>query len=103
SHSSLITSPSPQSEVHDAPAQLGSFSHAGEQPSNGIVLPSSHASAPSTMPSPQTVSLHTLGSPSHFLPRSTRQRSEQPSPASPFRSSHGSELATRPSPQRAMA
>src|SRR5690606_31114390 len=47
SPSSSIKRPSPQSEVHESPSQLGSRRHCAEQPSNGRVLPSSHASAPS--------------------------------------------------------
>src|SRR5690606_5435394 len=84
------------------PSQFGSRRHSAEQPSNGRVLPSSQASAPSTTPSPQTVAAHTLGAPSHLLPSSTRQRSEQPSPGSTLPSSHCSEGATTPSPQRAI-
>src|SRR6188768_4012515 len=79
SHSSLMTRPSPQSEVHDSPAQSGSVRHSDEQPSNGTSLPSSQLSAPSTMPLPHSASVHTLGSPSHFFPSSILQRSEQPS------------------------
>jgi hypothetical protein len=102
SQSSSMSKPSPQSEVQDRPSQLGSFRQIGEQPSNGVVLPSSHDSAPSCTPLPQMASVHTLGAPSHFLPSSTRQRAEQPSPEATFESSHCSVAATRPSPQRAM-
>src|SRR5690606_34837819 len=90
-------------EVHDVPSQLGSRKHSAEQPSNGSVLPSSQLSAPSTMPFPHSASVHVLGSPSHFLPCSTLQRSEQPSPFSLLPSSHCSDAATNPSPQRAIS
>src|SRR5262245_53250110 len=103
SHSSLMTRPSPQSEVQDSPAQSGSVRHSDEQPSKGSSLPSSQLSAPSTTPLPHSASLHTLGSPSHFFPSSTRQRSEQPSPGSRLPSSHRSLAATSPSPQRAIS
>src|SRR5688572_3951922 len=99
-----MSRPSPHSEVQATPGapQFGSRKQMGEQPSNGMLLPSSQASAPSGSPLPQTASVHTLGEPSHFLPSSTRQRSEQPSPATSFPSSHGSVGATTPSPQRAI-
>src|SRR5688572_13530765 len=74
SHSSLMIRPSPQSDVQDSPAQSGSVRHSDEQPSNGASLPSSQLSAPSTTPLPHSASVHTLGSPSHFFPSSTRQR-----------------------------
>src|SRR6187431_1609649 len=103
SQSSLISRPSPHSDLQGAVAQFGSRRQSVEQPSNGVVLPSSQLSAPSTLPLPQVAFVHTLGAPSHFLPSSTRQRSEQPSPATTLPSSHGSLAATIPSPQRAIS
>src|SRR5690606_23876028 len=102
SHSSVITRPSPHAETQDCPSESGSRRHSAEPPSNGRVLPSSQASAPSTRRSPQAGGAHTLGAPAHLLPSPTRQRSEQPSPGSTLPSSHCSEGATSPSPQRAI-
>src|SRR6185436_14784586 len=64
--------------------------------------PSSQASAPSGLRSPHTVSVHTLGLPSHLWPSSTRQTLEQPSPDAVLPSSHGSAGAFTPSPQSAI-
>src|SRR5688572_7551561 len=99
-----MSRPSPHSEVQATPGapQFGSRKQMGEQPSKGMLFPSSQASAPSFTRLPQTASVHTLGWPSHFLPSSTRQRSEQPSATAMFASSHCSVGATKPSPQRAM-
>src|SRR6478735_3182238 len=104
SQSSLISRPSPHLDVQAPLAlQLGSREQSAEQPSNGVVLPSSQLSAPSTTPLPHLASVHLLGMPSHFLPSSTRQRSEQPSPGATLPSSHCSLAATTPSPQRAIS
>src|SRR6187402_2306078 len=102
SQSSLSSRPSPHSDVHTPPLQLGSREQSAEQPSNGAVLPSSQLSVPSTTPLPHLASVHTLGDPAHLLPSSTRQPSEQPSPGATLPSSHGSLAATIPSPQRAI-
>src|SRR5690606_19408012 len=75
--------------------------HSMLQPSKGTALPSSHSSAPSTTPSPQTVGVHVLGTPSHLNPISTRQVGEQPSPASTPASSHCSGNERIPSPHLA--
>src|SRR6187551_2043617 len=103
SQSSLISRPSPHSDVQEVPLQFGSRRQSAEQPSNGALLPSSQLSAPSTMPLPHLASVHTLGIPEHFFPISIRQRSEQPSPGTTLPSSHGSLAATIPSPQRAIS
>jgi hypothetical protein len=52
-----MTNPSPHLEVQVPVAELqfGSAWQVGEQPSFGIVLPSSQPSVPSTFPSPHTV------------------------------------------------
>jgi hypothetical protein len=58
--------PSPHLEVHpELPEQSGSIWQSEEQPSNGMALPSSQVSAPSTFPSPHTVGEHWLGLPLH--------------------------------------
>jgi hypothetical protein len=103
SQASLMTSPSPQSEVQDSAWQFGSRKHKDEQPSNGAELPSSQLSAPSTMELPHSASEQTLGEPSHFLPSSILQRSEQPSPGAVLPSSQRSLDATTPSPHRAIS
>src|SRR6188768_1918674 len=103
SQSSLISRPSPHSDLQDSPEQFGSREQSAEQPSNGAVLPSSQLSVPSTTPLPHLASVHTLGAPAHFFPSSTRQRSEQPSPGATLPSSQGSLAATIPSPQRAIS
>src|SRR5690606_30897717 len=73
SQSSPRTMPSPQVEVHGCPlTQVGSASQRSLQPSKGTLLPSSQLSAPSILPSPQTVFVHLLGEPSHLCPRSMR-------------------------------
>jgi hypothetical protein len=87
--------------MQEAPLQSGSIWQSSEQPSKGMVLPSSQLSAPSTMPSPQMVGVQTLGLPLHLWPISTLHVGEQPSPATVFPSSHCSGKATMPSPQRA--
>jgi hypothetical protein len=68
SQPSLTTNPSPHFEVQVPVAELqfGSKWQAGEQPSFGLVFPSSQASEPSTLPSPQTVLLQALGWPLHL-------------------------------------
>src|SRR5262245_10210394 len=101
SHSSSSTRPSPHCEVQGPPLQLGSAWQVFEQPSRGMSLPSSPTSAPSFLPSPQVVGVHTLGMPSHLNPSSSLQRLEQPSPSAVLPSSQSSELATILSPQRA--
>jgi hypothetical protein len=103
SQPSLMTMPSPHSDVHDCPWQLGSRRHKEEQPSNGMLLPSSQLSAPSTMALPHCASEQTLGEPSHFFPSSILHRSEQPSPAVVLPSSQRSLAATTPSPHRAIS
>ena len=99
SHSSLISRPSPHSEVQPSPLQVGSVWQVDEQPSNGTALPSSQLSAPSFLPSPQTVATHWLGCPSHLKPVSNLQVAEQPSPAVLLPSSHCSDEPTILSPQ----
>src|SRR6188768_3445508 len=66
SHSSLMSRPSPHSEVQPVPVHLGSVWQVEEQPSKGTALPSSQLSAPSFLPSPHLVGEQTLGWPSHL-------------------------------------
>src|SRR4051794_22035165 len=94
SHSSLMSRPSPHSEVQPSAAQVGSVWQVDEQPSKGTALPSSQLSAPSFLPSPQTVAVQALGCPSHLKPTSNLHVSEQPSPATWLPSSHCSEEPT---------
>lgn len=93
--------PSPQRDLQAPWVQSGSDWQRDPQPSNGVVLPSSQLSAPSTMPSPQTVREQTLGLPLHLKPISTLQVDAQPSPSLKLPSSQGSGNVTVPSPQRA--
>src|SRR5450432_1412904 len=98
SHSSPMTRPSPQSDTHAPALQLGSVWQTALQPSYGSALPSSQLSAPSFLPSPQTVGVHTLGVPSHLKPSSSVQRAEQPSPGVVLPSSQNSGSVVTPSP-----
>jgi hypothetical protein len=85
-----------------AELQFGSKRQVGEQPSLGKVLPSSQASEPSTLPSPQTVGVQTLFCPElpvHLKPISSLQLAEQPSPLAVLPSSHISPAVITPSPQ----
>src|SRR5438876_1188589 len=85
------------SPVHIQP---GSTPQAAEQPSPSAVPPSSQASAPARMPSPQVV-VQTDGSPLQLKPGSTMQTPEQPSPFARLPSSQSFVASTTPLPQLA--
>src|SRR5699024_4572623 len=102
--------PSPHSEVHFPPpdGQVGSISQNAEQPSPPSVLPSSHCSLPSRMPSPHSVRVQSSPGSSHNQPPppsggvgSRRQSEEHPSPSTSLPSSHCSSPAMIPSPHSA--
>src|SRR5205085_812124 len=79
----------------------GSTAQALLQPSPLITSPSSQASAPARMPSPQNV-VHTLGVlPTQLHPASTAPALLQPSPPIRSPSSHASPPVRAPSPQTA--
>jgi hypothetical protein len=72
--------------------------HVAEQPSFGMVLPSSQVSSPPSTRSPQ-VTVQTLGSPVHEYPGSIMQVLLQPSLFLKLPSSQGSLPTRRESPQ----
>src|SRR4051794_17238998 len=73
SHASPTTMPSPHVDAQAPVAlvQVGSVWQSAEHLSNGVMLPSSQLSAPSTMRSPHVVCEQALGAPLHFQPSST--------------------------------
>src|SRR5690606_12377677 len=75
--------------------------HTAEQPSPSAALPSSHASAPPSAPSPQRM-VDTQGLPTALQSKfgSSRQAPVQPSPGRALPSSHCSAASSAPSPQR---
>ena len=78
SHASPSSTPSPQRLVQAPLVQVGSFWQSEEQPSNGIVLPSSQPSRPSRTLSPQRVAWHAVGGePTHAQPLFQRHAVEQ--------------------------
>jgi len=78
----------------------GSSLQVGEQPSSGVVLPSSHASAAAMMPSPH-LGVHGLPGTRHCQPASTLwQSAEHPSPPVVLPSSQPSLAVAVPFPQR---
>ena len=96
--------PSPHLPVQ-APAvppdgHWGSGTQVAEQPSNGTVLPSSHPSLPSFLPSPHVVWWHSVtGLPVQAQPGFQRQFAEQAFFSTAIPGSHGSLPVRMPSPQ----
>src|SRR6185436_7846174 len=103
SQSSPSSTPSPQDLAQADPGgHLGSAWHVPEQPSNGMVLPSSHPSRPSFLPSPHLVVWHSVdGFPVQLQPAAHRQLGAQAFSMSATlkAGSHCSPAITMPSPQ----
>jgi len=91
--------PVSQAQAEGAPLQAKFYSieQLAEHPSPAVLLPSSHASAPATMPSPQVVAQPEPAG--QLQPVSTPQLLEQPSPSVVLPSSHPSVPTLMPSPQ----
>lgn len=90
----MLRTPSPPE--HD---EKGSIVHVGEHPSFAKLLPSSHVSPPSQIPSPQTVQGPPVGGVGQVEKASIWQVESHPSLDTTFPSSHDSPASTDESPQ----